>query len=458
MFITKIKGSYLKNSLLINNILGTYFIKGLSLFISLFTLPAYLKYFSDQNVLGVWFTILSVLQWILTFDLGIGNGLRNKLVPLLVNNERFIIKKYISSAYAIIGIISLLTMILGSVSIAFLNWNNILKISTNVVSNDVLKLVLILIFTGIVSQFFLNLISSILFAMQKTALSNFISLVSSVLILLYVVFFKTGNIETDLINLAIVNILTVNVPLLVATVIVFSTILKDSKPNIRSYEKKFAFSILKLGGEFFWIQIALLFINSTNEVLITRLYGPENVVDYQVYFRLFYLVVTLFSLITNPVWSAIAKAYADKQYDWIINLNKKINLLVLLISVGNVLVLVVSQTIINIWLRREAININYGYASIFVLFSAISMYNIASSCFANGIGILRCQVICYSIAAIVKIPIVIVFSYFFKDWISVVVVNAVILLPYAIIQPRVLRKFYRSQMLKKQLDSLVINS
>jgi len=442
MILAKIKSVYNKNTQLINNIGGTYLIKGASLVISLFSLPAYMNYFSNQSVLGVWFTILSVLQWIFTFDLGIGNGLRNKLVPALINNDKSLIKKYISSAYIILGVISSIILIIGSVLIMSGSWNTVLNIPPDIVSKDVLNLTLLLIFIGIIFQFFLRLITSILFAMQKVAVSNFISLISSVLILLYVVLFNTGNVETDLINLAIVNILAINLPLLMATFIIFSTLLKDTKPNINFYEKKIAFNILKLSGNFFWIQLTLLFMNSTNEMLITWLYGPEYVVEYQVYYRLFYLVVTLFSLITNPVWSAISGAYSKKQYEWIINLDKKMKIIVLLVSAGNVILMLLSQNVVDIWLKGESITINYGYATIFVLFSAITMYNMASSVFANGIGVLKCQMICYSIAAIAKIPLVLILSYFINDWICVIAVHALINLPYSIVQPRILKKLY----------------
>ena len=50
-----------KDRILFQNILGAFAVKGLSLVVSLFTLPAYMRFFKDQNVLGVWYTVLSVL-------------------------------------------------------------------------------------------------------------------------------------------------------------------------------------------------------------------------------------------------------------------------------------------------------------------------------------------------------------------------------------------------------------
>lgn len=74
-------------------------VKFFSLFIALFTTPAYMHYFNNDEILGVWFTILSVLAWILNCDMGIGNGLRNNLVYAINEKNWDKAKKYISSAY-----------------------------------------------------------------------------------------------------------------------------------------------------------------------------------------------------------------------------------------------------------------------------------------------------------------------------------------------------------------------
>ena len=84
-----------ENKNIINNIIGAFVVRGGSLVISLFTMPAYFTYFQNQEILGLWFTILSVLNWILMFDLGLGNGLRNKL-PIALAKE---IRRKLSNIY-----------------------------------------------------------------------------------------------------------------------------------------------------------------------------------------------------------------------------------------------------------------------------------------------------------------------------------------------------------------------
>lgn len=102
-----------KDRIIVKNIIAAFLIKGGSLFLGFVTMPAYMRYFPNQTVLGVWFTILSIMTWLFIFDLGIGNGLRNKLVDSLVRNDELRSKKLLSSAYIIFSAIAGVFAILG---------------------------------------------------------------------------------------------------------------------------------------------------------------------------------------------------------------------------------------------------------------------------------------------------------------------------------------------------------
>ena len=84
----------------IKNVSLAFGIKGLSLLISIFSMPMYIKYFNNNSVLGIWYTVLSLLSWISVCDLGLGNGLRNRLTEQLTEGKLVEAKKYISSTDA----------------------------------------------------------------------------------------------------------------------------------------------------------------------------------------------------------------------------------------------------------------------------------------------------------------------------------------------------------------------
>lgn len=443
--LTGIKNKLLNTSRnnreIFSNILGTFLIKGGAIIVSLLTMPAYIKYFDNQQILGLWFTMLSVLSWILTFDLGIGNGLRNHLVPALVKNDRQQIKKYISSAYIVISVLIIFSILLSVIVFRYINWNILFNIPNNIVAKRTLEIAVSIVFSGIMIQFLLKLVTSILHAMQRSALNNLLTLFSSIIILLYVSFAESSDISTNLITLALVHVLAVNLPLLVANIIVFSRDLKGCKPEIRSFEKKFAIDVMKLGSAFLWVQIMYMIITTTNELLITWLSGPEMVVEYQIYNKLFTLIGTIFALALIPIWSAVTKALAERKYSWIKKLYKILKIMAFIAVICEFIIIPFLQFGINLWLGEEAIQVNYFYAIIFAISGSIFIWNGVISSIANGFGELRTQSIFFTIGALIKFPIAIIFVELLDSWIGVIISNIIAMSLYCIAQPFWLSKY-----------------
>lgn len=439
-----------KNKIIVKNVIGSFLIRGLSLFVSLFSMPLYIKYFENQVVLGLWFTIISVLSWVLTFDLGLGNGLRNRLVETIVRNDNKESSKLISSAYAIISILSIAIIFFALIVFSKINWNNVFNIDNTIISNEVLLVAIKILFIGIMISFILKLINSILYAMQKAAINNVLALITSVLPLIYILFSPNKGIEENLISLSWINTFSICLPLLIATIIVFFfTPLKQCKPSLRNIHIKTEISIVSLGGAFFLTQIAFMIINSTNEILITNFWGPEYVVEYQIYNRIFSLVGSFFSIALTPVWSSVTRALVEKDFLWLKNLNKVLYHVGALGVIFEFLLICFLQKIIDIWLGDNSINVNYVYAIVFAVYGSLFIYNIIVTTIANGVGYLKTQLICYSVGAMLKIPLLLVAAYLFSiDWISVVGINIFIFFIFDFIQTIWLNKFIKNRISK----------
>lgn len=448
-FKNKLINTNENNKAIVYNTIGAFLVKGGALVISLFTMPAYMRYFDSQQILGLWFTILSVLSWVLTFDLGIGNGLRNHIVPALVNKDQIKIKKYVSSAYVVIGAVVLLSIGLSKILFKFINWNIIFNIPHEIVSIKTLNITVGIVFSGIMLQFLLKLITSILYAMQKSALNNFLSLLSSVITLVYVSFANSSDISTNLISMAVVNVLAVNLPLLGATIVVFSKELKGCKPEIKFFEMKYARDVIKLGGIFFWVQIMYMIITATNEFLITWFTAPEMVVEYQIYNKLFTLIGTIFALALTPIWSAVTKALSEQNFTWIKQLYKTLKLMAIIAVIFEVGMIPFLQFGINLWLGDNAIQVNYLYAIVFSIFGSIMIWNGVISSIANGCGELKTQSIFFTIGALIKIPIAWILVGIFNSWIGIILANIIAMSLYSIIQPIWLNKFLNKKKLEE---------
>ena len=139
---------------MISNILSAFVIKGGSMLVGIFTIPAYMRFFASESILGVWYTLLSLLTWVLNFDLGIGNGMRNMLVRAMVTDDKKRMREIISSAYIGIGLLSVVFALVAMVLIPSVNWNRMLNISSNLIAESVLQQSVSIVFIGIIFQFF----------------------------------------------------------------------------------------------------------------------------------------------------------------------------------------------------------------------------------------------------------------------------------------------------------------
>lgn len=432
--LNRIRNIFRHNRKLIINILGSIGVKGLSLIVSLLSLPAYISFFPNHQVLGIWFSILSILNWILIFDVGIGNGLRNHLVQALVEGNNQDAKRLISSAYVSIGFVSLIVMIVGYVLIEKGNWNLILNISEEFILNSTLVMAIKIAYIGIVIQFFLKIILSILYAMQKPALSNFVSLMSQSLILVFVSIYRNYEPNYSFVLLSIVYTFTINIPLFIATLYVFLKPLSNSKPNLKYFSRDSSKIILTLGYKFFWIQVTLLIINSSNEFLITQLFSPEEVVEYQIYNRIFSLFLMFFSILTVPIWSSVTQAFNEARLNWIKKIYFYLNYIALAISIVCLLLVPFFQHVVNFWLGKGALVISNKLALLFALYNIIMIFIYSISSISNGLGKLKAQFIGNSFAAIIKIPLSIILASIIGEWISIVLANVIIMFPVLIFQ------------------------
>jgi len=440
--IGKYKNISENNRIVFSNVIGAFGVKGLSLLVSLFTMPAYLRFFNDQAALGLWFTVLSVLNWILNFDLGIGNGLRNHLSRTITQKNNEETKKYLSSAYLSIGALCIFISVVFIFVFNFINWNKVFNIRTDIVSSKALLLSVKIVFAGIMIQMFLRLINSVLYALQKSSVNNFLHLCSTVISLICVLIIPSGNNDRNVIVMATVHLLAVIIPLIVATVVAFGgKELRNAIPSIKAFSKKHAKEVLSLGGTFLFVQLAYMVIINTNEFLITYLTSSEEVVNYQIYHKLFTLGGTVFSLALTPVWSAVTKAFTEKNFNWINSLYKK---LLLISGVGVLLEFLLVpflQIFINLWLGEDAIKVNFSYGFAFAALGGLIILNGALSSIANGVGELKTQAIFFGIGAIAKVPLAWAFVRLMNSWIGVVLANVIALLIYCLVQPLWLKKY-----------------
>lgn len=452
--LKKIVNTYLKNAdnrRLLINVAGNYLVKGGAMLVSLLVMPAYMRYFQSQAVLGMWFTVVQLLNWIMLLDFGIGGGLRNKIVEPLQKGNKDRVIKLTSAAYISVAGIVLVLIVLQHFVVDALNWYTILGLPQSEISESTLKKMVHILVIGICIRFFSVLICHVLYALQKAVLPGFINLISSALIMLYLLFAKPTNSETNIVVLAYVNSIANNLPALIATVWVFATVLKGMWPRISAFTKNAASEVLGTGGMLFYLQIIVMVLFNVKELYISWFVGSEAVVEYQIYYKLIGMIGGLFSLALNPVWSAVTKALVEKKEEWIRSLYRKGMELIAIFGIAQIILVVAMPMIVKIWLGESAIAVSRVYAILFCIYNLIYMWMMLNYNFACGMGRTRVISIWLTIAGIGNLLLTMWGCGVYKSWITVVVATAIASIPCAVVVQNDIFKVIKNMNDKKEI-------
>ena len=419
--------------------------------VSLLVMPAYMRYFQSQAVLGMWFTVVQLLNWIMLLDFGIGGGLRNKIVEPLQKGNKDRVIELTSAAYISVASIVLVLIVLQHFVVDALNWYTILGLPQSEISESTLKKMVHILVIGVCIRFFSVLICHVLYALQKAVLPGFINLISSALIMLYLLFAKPTNSETDIVVLAYVNSIANNLPALIATVWVFATVLKGMWPRISAFTKNATNEVLGTGGMLFYLQIIIMVLFNVKELYISWFVGSEAVVEYQIYYKLIGMIGGLFTLALSPVWSAVTKALVEKKEEWIRSLYRKGMELIAIFGIAQIILVVAMPMIVKIWLGESAIAVSRVYAILFCIYNLIYMWMMLNYNFACGMGRTRVISIWLTIAGIGNLLLTMWGCGVYKSWITVVVATAIASIPCAVVVQNDIFKVIKNMDDKKEI-------
>ena len=423
------------NKIVIVNTIGMIACKGLSVLVTLILFPEYINFFGNNQVLGVWFTLLTVFNWLYIFDLGLGNGLRNKLPGLLLSKDYILAKKYVSTTYVFTIGISAVLLLIYLIAAKYVDWNTFLNIDAAIISSSVLNECIFVIIIGIILQFILRIMSFILFALQKPVIINVLGLISNFLILLTLKLISKGSLEENLINMAYVNAAAQNLPLLILSIWLFSKKLKRVSPSISCFDKNLCKDLLNVGMVLLWLQLIFLVVANTHEFLITLLADPQDVVEYQAYFKVYNTGAIIFSFALTPVWSAVTKAQSENNYAWIKKIYKLFLRIAFVCFMLEILLSYFVQDIFDIWLGADTMEFKYLYGLIFAFNSFIFIIHNINTSIGNGLSYFRVQIIGMTIAAMVIVPLAYLFVSLLESWIGVVLAGSISILAYNFLAP-----------------------
>jgi len=418
------------------NVAASFAIKGITILISLILVPLTINYVNPERN-GIWLTIYAMILWLNLFDIGLGNGMKNKLAEAKAKGENELAKKYVSSTYAIVGGICLIVFIAFCFINPQLNWMKILGSGAGIepYRHEISGLVWITMIAFCIT-FFLNLLKSVLIADQRPAIGSFLDMLGQLLTLIGI-FILLKTTSPSLVYLGLISGFAPVIVYIIATIWLFHTRYKDWKPSFRQIDFKLAESTLNLGIKFFISTIAVIMVNQTLPFLILRITSSSEVTVFNVVFRLFSLAFNLIVIIIIPYWSSFTDAYTKKDFQWMKQSIAYLQQLFWGFLIIQVALLILSPVIYHIWVNRWITESSNMLTIPFFMSLAVCIY-VCATCWMsifmyplNGIGKIKLQVYGSLFEMILLIPIALFLGHYWGA-------SGIVLTPVIIYIPRMI--------------------
>lgn len=381
------------------NVLISFGVKGGNMLIGYIRFPIILTYLG-ATFHGLWLTLGSMVHWMRFLNIGLGNGLKNKLAEAIALEDMDSARKYVSTTYVSIAVISFLAFFIILPFIFVLDWTAILNVDAQYL--EIIRITILIMVGFFCLRLVTSLIYTILAAHQLPAYGEVISFLASitffggVLLLYYFV-------ESSIVYIALVVNGTPLLFMIVFSIILFNGPYKHLRPSIKQFDKTVFPSLTSLGLKFFVVQIAVIILFSTDNFIISYLFGPQEVVPYAVARKYMGILQMGFVILVNPYWSAFTDAFTKNDKKWIENSVSNLHKFWLLMVVGMVILFFLAPFVYKIWIK-DKVSVPAHLSALMGLFVVVRSWNSIYSYFLNGVGKIKMQLYLSLTSTVFNIP------------------------------------------------------
>lgn len=407
------------------NILYSIIIRVISIVVSFVIVPITIGYVSAE-LYGVWLTLSSIMTWVSFMDIGFTQGLKNRLTEAIAVEDWERGRELVSTTYFMMLIIFIPACVILILLAPLVDWCALLNVSS-IYSGEVSKAIIVVIAFACI-QMIVNVLVSVVAAYQKVALSTSFLVIGNILSLI-VIIILTKTCPPSLTYLSLTSCSLPVIVTLIASFVLFKTSFKEVSPAISKIKACLIRDLWGLGYRFFIINIQVLVLYQSTNVLISYVSSPLEVTSYNLAYRYLNLAMMLFTIITAPLWPAYTDAYAKRDYEWMTNTRNKMQTVFLWSIFLAIVMVAISPVFYRIWVGDKA-------DVPFIMTLIVALYVIAY-CWMNlngtlvvGMGKLKVQSLLCIIGMLVHIPFSLLLSKFFGAY-GVLISLTVITLTYA---------------------------
>ncbi|MEC5145326.1 Polysaccharide biosynthesis protein [Chitinophaga sp. 180180018-2] len=292
-----------------------------------------------KDALGVWLTIVSIVDVLNFADFGITNNIINLISKTNLEKDSLKEKNITSTCVFVISVIAITIFFIYFFGKGMVNWANILGIHNNDLLRQALKSLDILILYFLIN-FPLVIYQKIRYAIQERHYLNYYEGFGKMISIILV--FGGIQMYLPLSGLIMMYVLGPVIGQIVNTI----TLLYNKPqfiPDIKFINRGSLKEIFGASIYFFLINVSYLFYTSLDNILISNILNAGEAASFASVQKVYLIFPMLFALATPSLWVANREAFLQKDHIW---LNKVFNKGIL-INVCSLFFLVLLSLLLN---------------------------------------------------------------------------------------------------------------
>jgi O-antigen/teichoic acid export membrane protein len=332
--------------------LSAFLGKGANLLVSAATVPITARYLGSEGY-GLWMTISSTVALFFVLDIGISTTLTNLISEAYAKSDRTGAASYFATAFWVLLGIATCLGIVGWIIWPQIHWVSIFHVQDPAVAYNTSRAVaaafvvfLLALPTGLVSKVlggYQELHAANLFATGGSALSF--------LVVLAVVYFH-GSLPVLVAGFA-GSAVAANVVCLFWMCFSYKPWMK---PRLKRVKPSLIGRIFRSGFQFFAVQLAVLIVFSSDNLIISHFLGPAQVTPYAVTWRLVSYIAAVQTLIFPALWPAYSEAFANRDLPWIRTTYSRVRrITIIVLTIGCSMTLLAGRNMIRLWAGSAAV-------------------------------------------------------------------------------------------------------
>lgn len=390
------------------NIIGSLIIKGIGIFISLLLVPMTLGYM-NKEMYGIWLTISSIMTWLNFFDVGFTLGLKNKLAEALALEDYERGKYLVSTTYVMMIAIFIPLCLVLELLVPFVNWASFLNIASEY--NGDIEKAMYALSAFFCLQMIVNVITAVISAFQKVALSSAFIVMGQALSLI-AIFLLTKFCPPSLLALAFAISAMPIIVLAISSVFLYKHKFKCIAPSFKYFDFQYVKDLFNLGFKFFILQIQVVIFFQTTNILMSNIEGPVVVSEYNIAYKYLNVLEMCMAIIISPLWPAFTDAYVKKDFTWMKSIYKKMLQIAGIISLGLVVMVIFSPFVFNLWVGDQ-IKIRPIITICIAINLIVQTFNVVNVNIINGIGTIKLQTYITLIGLLGHIPLALFLGHYY---------------------------------------------